>query len=119
MKLFTDQMIAMDVIDSLREAGFDVECTAEKGMSRSDDLEILKYCTDNQRILVTLDEHFGDWTVIKLNKHPGVIRLKVNLANSLMIKDALLPFLKQNIDRQFRNYLVIVKETRVRWIRTA
>lgn len=119
MRLFTDQMIDMDVILALRAIGYNVECTSEKGLARSDDLEILKYCTNNQRTLVTLDEHFGDWTVMKLAEHAGVIRLKVNPTSSSMILNALLPFLEQNKDREFKNFLVIVKEGGIRWIRTA
>ena len=34
------------------------------------------------RILVTLDEHFGDWVILPLSKHPGVIRLKINPTTS-------------------------------------
>ena len=30
------------------------------------------------RTLITLDEHFGDWAVLPLNKHPGVIRVKIH-----------------------------------------
>ena len=118
MRLFTDQMIDKDVVDALRSAGYDVECTSEKGMARSDDFEILEYCINSQRILITLDEHFGDWTMVKLSKHPGVIRLKVNPANSSMIKNALLPFL-DNSDREFKNTLAIVKDSGIRWIQTA
>lgn len=111
-------MIDKDVVDALRTAGYDVECTREKGMARSDDFEILEYCINTRRILITLDEHFGDWTMVKLSKHPGVIRLKVNPANSSMIQNALLPFLSKNYDREFRNTLAIVKESGIRWIKT-
>ncbi len=119
MRLFTDQMIDIEVVVDLRTAGYDVECTSEKGMARSDDLEILEYCTDNNRTLVTLDGHFGDWTVAKLTKHSGVIRLKVNPTSSSMIKNALFPFLENNSNRDFHNILAIVKKTGIRWIRTS
>ena len=119
MRLFTDQMIDKDVIEALRTAGYNVECTSEKGMARSDDLEILEYCTKDQRILITLDEHFGDWTVAKLAKHAGVIRLKVHPTSSSTIMEALLPFLEQNTNREFRNVLAIVKKSGIRWIQTA
>ncbi len=118
MKFFTDQMIDKDVIDALRNSDYDVECTSEKGMARSDDLEILNYCTENQRILITLDEHFGDWTVAKLSEHSGVIRLKVHPTTSSNIKELLFPFLERNADREFQNILAIVKESGVRWVQT-
>ncbi len=33
--------------------------------------------TEN-RILVTLDEHFGDRVILQLSRHPGVIQVRVN-----------------------------------------
>lgn len=119
MRLFTDQMIDKAVIDALRTAEYDVECTSEKAMARSDDLQILEYCQHQNRILITLDEHFGDWTVVKLREHPGVIRLKVNPTSSQKIKDLLLPFLGRNSNRDFRNRLAIVRKSGIRWVRTA
>ena len=119
MQLFTDQMIDIEVVNALRIQGYDVQCTSEMGMARSDDLEILNYCIMSRRILITLDEHFGDWTIAKLSEHAGVIRLKVNPTTSTNIKDLLLPFLYQYRDRNFCNMLVIVKDSSIRWIQTA
>ena len=34
------------------------------------------------RILVTLDEYFGDGVISALSEHPGVIRLKINPTTS-------------------------------------
>lgn len=119
MRLFLDQMIDRCAADVLREAGHDVECAAQVGMARSDDLEILEYCTKQDRVLVTLDGHFGDWTVAKLTVHAGVIRLKVNPTDSRNIQEVLLPFLGRHAERDFHNVLSIVRPTAVRWIQTA
>lgn len=119
MRLFLDQMIDRCVADSLREIGHDVECAAEAGLARADDLEILEYSTKQNRVLVTLDEHFGDWTVVKLVAHASVIRLKVHPTSSQNIESTLLPFLGRYAERSFRNILVIVRPTGVRWIHTA
>jgi len=118
MQLFLDQMIDSRVADDLREKGYDVLCTSEVGMAQADDLKILEYCIQTTRILVTLDDHFGDWTVAKLTEHPGVIRLKVNPTTSSNIRTALIPFLQNNAGRNFSNILAIVKPDGVRWIRT-
>lgn len=88
-------------------------------MARADDLEILEYCTKQDRVLVTLDEHFGDGTVAKLTAHAGVIRLKVHPTGSRNIQETLTPFLERYAKRDFRNILVIVRPTGVRWIHTA
>ena len=119
MRLFLDQMIDRSVADVLRQKSHDVECTAEVGMARADDLEILEHCIRHNRVLVTLDEHFGDWTVAKLTEHPGVIRLKVNPTGTRSIQKTLLPFLERYAERDFRNTLVIVRPTNIRWIHTA
>ncbi len=78
VRLFLDQLIDIDVALSLRMDNFDVQCAVDVDMSRANDLDILNYCIAENRILITLDEHFGDWTLIRLKKHPGVIRLNVN-----------------------------------------
>jgi predicted nuclease of predicted toxin-antitoxin system len=119
MRLFLDQMIDRCVAGVLQKTGHDVECAAQAGMARPDDLEILEYCTKQDRVLVTLDEHFGDWTVAKLTAHAGVIRLKVHPTGSRNIETTLIPFLGCYAERDFRNTLVIVRPTAVRWIHTA
>jgi len=119
MRLFLDQMIDRCVAELLRETGYEVECAADAGLARADDLEVLEYCTNQNRVLVTLDEHFGDWTVAKLTAHAGVIRLKVHPTGSRDIQNVLLPFLGRYAERNFRNTLVIVRTTGVRWIHTA
>ncbi len=119
MRLFLDQMIDRSVAGVLRKTDYDVECTAQVGMARADDLEILEYCIKHDRILVTLDEHFGDWTVAKLTEHPGVIRLKVSPTSTRNIQKTLVSFLERHSKRDFRNILVIAKHTGIRWIHTA
>ena len=118
MRLLLDQMIDRAVAGILRRDGLDVVCTSEVGLATADDHEILKYCVKNRRILVTLDEHFGDWTAIKLNKHPGVIRLKVDPATTGNIVEYAASFFKRNVGRAFDNLLVIVKPHGVRWVST-
>ncbi|MBM4029540.1 MAG: hypothetical protein FJ280_29700, partial [Planctomycetes bacterium] len=91
MRLFLDQMIDRDVAEALRATGHDVESAAHAGLARADDLEILEYCTKQDRVLVTLDEHFGNWTVVKLTAHAGVIRLKVHPTGSRNIANTVVP----------------------------
>ncbi len=111
-------MIDIDVAQSLRDDGFDVQCTVDVNMSRAKDPEILRHCIAEHRTLVTLDEHFGDWTLVHLKKHPGVIRLKVQPTTTNNIKSLLLPFLCNHKSKKFDDQLVIVKPTGIRWIYT-
>ena len=81
----------------------------------------MKFCkkaiADN-RILVTLDEHFGDWVVLPLSKHPGVIRLKINPATSQNAIKLLLPFLRLHSSEKYKNHLVILSTKRAKWVHT-
>jgi len=117
-RFLLDQMLDTDVGNALHSDGYDVLRVSEIGMARSDDENILSKAIALGRILITLDEDFGDWAVLPLQNHTGVIRLKVNQAISDNILAVLIPFLRQFLDKSFANTLVIVSNTRVRWIQT-
>lgn len=72
-----------------------------------------------ERTLVTLDEHLGDWAVLPLSKHWGVIRVKAHPPTAKKVAAVLLPLLAGRGQAEFRNRLVIVSPGRARWIRTA
>jgi predicted nuclease of predicted toxin-antitoxin system len=79
----------------------------------------LETAITGNRILVTLDEHFGDWVILPLSQHPGVIRIKVRPTTSKKVLNLLLPFLREHAQGQFKNHLVILSEKRAKWILTA
>ena len=119
LKLYMDQMLRRDVAQALLGEGQDVMRASEVGQARADDHEILQKAITENRILITLDEHFGDWVVLPLSKHPGVIRLKVNPTTSKNVVALLLPFLRLHSSGQFINHLVILSPKREKWIHTA
>ena len=118
MRLYLDQMVRVEVADALRQLGHDVVRAADLDMARADDHEILERASKDSRVLVTLDEHFGDWAVLPLRIHAGVIRLKVHPATAPNIVMLLIPFLARNANRAFANRLVIVDARKERWIST-
>ena len=119
LKLYLDQMLRLDVAQALRGEGHDVVRASEVGQDRADDQEILQKSIDENRILVTLDEHFGDWVILPLSKHPGVIRLKVNPTTSTNIIKLIIPFLRIHTSGQLKNHLVILSQKRAKWVQTA
>ena len=119
LKLYLDQMLRLDVAQALRSEGHDVVRASEIGQDRADDQEILQKSIDENRILVTLDEHFGDWVILPLSKHPGVIRLKVNPTTSTNIIKLIIPFLRIHTSGQLKNHLVILSQKRAKWVQTA
>ena len=117
-KLYLDQIFRVDVAQALSDEGYDVLRAAEIQQSRADDQQILEKAINENRILITLDEHFGDWVILPLSRHPGVIRIKVHPTTSERVLSLLLPFLRMHTQEQFMNYLVILSEKRAKWIRT-
>jgi predicted nuclease of predicted toxin-antitoxin system len=117
--LLLDQMLDEDVAQALRDLGHDVVRVSEVGLARADDEAVLGRAVREARVLLTLDEHFGDWTVLPLSHHPGVIRIKAKPATTRNVLAVLLPFLERTASRDFRNQLVILRRTGARWIRTA
>lgn len=118
LRLFLDQMIDASVAVALRELGHDVLRTSEVGMAREDDGVVLQKAIRDDRILVTLDKHFGDWAILPISKHSGVIRIEADPATSEDVQGILLPFLAKHHGHDFRNQLVIVRPLGVRWINT-
>lgn len=119
LKIYLDQMFGIDVAEALRGEGHDIVRTSGIGQSRADDEQILQKAIAESRILITLDEHFGDWVILPLKRHPGVIRIKASPTTSKNLLDILLPFLRIHSSQQFRDRLVILSQKRVKWVSTA
>jgi predicted nuclease of predicted toxin-antitoxin system len=118
LKLYLDQMLRLDVARALRDEGYDVMRASEVGQARADDYDILQKAIAEDRILITLDEHFGDWVVLPLCKHHGVIRVKANPTTAKNITEILIPFLSNYSSDKFKNHLVILSQKRAKWIHT-
>jgi predicted nuclease of predicted toxin-antitoxin system len=112
-------MFRAELADILRNNGYDIVRAVEVDQSRADDAEIMARIIEENRTLITLDEHFGDWAILPLDKHPGVIRLKIHPPLTERLVDILLPFLRCHEQKEFVNRLIILSPRRERWITTA
>ncbi|MDR4503167.1 MAG: DUF5615 family PIN-like protein [Candidatus Scalindua sp.] len=81
----------------MRDEGYDVVRASEFNQARADDQQILEKAISENRVLITLDEHFGDWVILPLKQHPGVIRLKANPTTSKNVLKLLIPFYAFNL----------------------
>jgi len=117
-KLYLDQCLRLEVAEALRNEGHNVVRASDVGQARTDDSEILQRANSDRRILITLDEHFGNWVVLPLKEHFGVIRLKISPTTFTNAINLLVPFLKDHTQEQFKNNLVILSPKRARWIYT-
>jgi len=112
-------MLRIELAALLRDAGHDVIRASETGETRADDALVLERAVREERILVTLDEHFGDWVVLPLSKHFGVIRVKAHPTSTENVAKILIPLLANRSQSDFRNRLVIVSLSGARWIQTS
>lgn len=119
LRIYLDQMFPLDVAEALRGEGYDVMRASEVGHARADDRQILEKTIAENRILVTLDEHFGDWVILPLSQHPDVIRLKVNPTTSKNVIEILLPFFRLHSSKEYKDHLIILSSKRSKWVRTA
>ena len=109
-------MFRSDIAQVLRDEGYDVVRASEIDQARADDYQILQKAISDNRVFVTLDEHFGDWVILPLSQHPGVIRLKVTPTTSEKVLELLLPFLRSHSSEQSMNRLVILSQKRAKWV---
>src|SRR5439155_10532027 len=105
MKLLLDQMFPTDLAELLRSEGHDPTRVSEIGLRRGDDAQVLDLACQQDRVLVTLDQHFGDWVVLPLSRHPGVVRLKVHPTTTQNVAKLLVPFLASADPARMRNHL--------------
>ena len=59
MRFLLDQDVYALTVRFLRDLGHDVLPAAEAGLSQSDDLELIRYASKEDRLLVTRDRDFG------------------------------------------------------------
>ena len=119
MRVFLDQMFHLDLAELLRREGHDVIAAAEVMKSRADDAELLALAGADSRVLITRDGDFGDWTVLPLREHAGVVRVETKPTTTEEAAALLVPFLATSSAEELRNHLVILSRSRIRRIRTA
>ncbi len=118
MRLYLDQCLRAELAELLRVRNHDIARASEAGQARADDALILERAVQEERTLVTLDQHFGDWVVLPLSRHFGVIRVKAHPRTTEKVAALALPILESHRQADFRDRLIIITATRVRWIRT-
>ena len=118
MKLYLDQMFSTELAELLRARGYDVVRASDVGQARADDAAVLARAVEGERTVITLDKDFGDWVVLPLSEHPGVIRVRVHPTLTANVAAILVPFLAAHDQAEFRDHLIILSRTSERWINT-
>ena len=77
MRFLLDQGLPRSAAHHLREAGLGAVHTAECGLARATDDEILEYARQHDRVAATLDADFHTTLAIEGADAPSVIRIRI------------------------------------------
>ena len=76
MKLFLDENISLQVIDDLKNTGFEVEHVRTVGLQGASDKKVAEYAKKQKAILVTKDIEFGSMIIYARGSHYGLIIIR-------------------------------------------
>lgn len=110
LKFLTDENIARSVFNALRDKGFDVFDIKEERLYGINDKKILNLACRQNRIIVTHDKDFLDYS---LNKHRGLILLRFDDQSPKNVIKYLISFLRSK-KTGLKNKIIVINEG---WVR--
>lgn len=112
MRWLADECITVSLVRELRGAGHDVLYIAEFAASLSD-MEVIALASQEERLLLTADKDFGELVFRRGQAVPGLILLRIDPGNGLLLRARLLEAVDQFGQGLFGRYIVI-DEVRLR-----
>jgi predicted nuclease of predicted toxin-antitoxin system len=116
MKLFLDQDVYLLTAKFLHESGHDVVRAADVGLSRATDEDILNWCKQNGRILITRDKDFGELVFLR-DIGSGVIFLRILHTILDTVHNELRRILDRYAEEELNKAFVVVEPGRHRFRR--
>lgn len=114
MKFKTDENLAEETAELIREFGHDCETVHDEGLRGASDEQIAAVCVSEGRALVTLDLDFADIRAYPPALHSGITVLRPGLQSPASIHRVLLPALRLLETEQIHQRLWVCDEAGVR-----
>jgi predicted nuclease of predicted toxin-antitoxin system len=114
MKLLLDQDVSAAAAEVLRANGMDVVHAREVALATADDRDILTWCREEGRILVSLDADFHTLLALSGATSPSVIRIRIEGLRDRALADLVGKILDVTTDDLLRGSAVTVKPTSIR-----
>jgi predicted nuclease of predicted toxin-antitoxin system len=114
MKLLLDQNLSAEAAAILRAKGSDVFHTREVGLATADDRDILIWCREKQRVLITLDGDFHALLALSGATLPSVIRIRLEGLRDQALADLIEQIVAVTADDLARGSAVTVSATSIR-----
>jgi len=114
MNFFSDHDVYGQTVKFLRANGHSVTRAQDARLADADDLEILRYATSHNLILLTRDTDFGALIFQQEEYSRGVIFLRIHPATLSAVHQQLLRVLSELTEAEFHRSFVTVEATRYR-----
>jgi len=114
MKIKIDENLPVDLVERFKKAGCDSETVYSEGIEGCSDKYLITVCKKEQRVLLTLDNHFCNIKAYPPEEYCGIVVLRVDdqsKMNVLNLIDKVLPILKKE---DLSGRLWIVEKDRIR-----
>lgn len=104
-----DENIPLQLINQIKVSGHTVSSVFSENISGINDNKLLKICSKNNYILITLDKDF-----VTSQKHKGIIILRLKQQGALAVSSAF-ELLRKTINlSQAKGQIIIVEEKHIR-----
>jgi predicted nuclease of predicted toxin-antitoxin system len=114
MKLLLDQNLSAAAAELLRESGIDVFHTREVGLATEDDADILIWCREQERILITHDADCHALLAMTSATAPSVIRIRIEGLRDEALADLIRQIIDVAADDLMRGSAVTVNTRSIR-----
>jgi predicted nuclease of predicted toxin-antitoxin system len=114
MKLLLDQNLSAAAAEILRATGVDVFHTREVGLARADDPDILVWCREQERILITLDADCHALLALSGATAPSIVRIRIEGLRDEALADLIRRVIEATADDLRRGSAVTVSVTSIR-----
>jgi len=114
MKLLLDQDVSAGAAEILRAAGTDAVHAREVALSRTEDVDILAWCREKGRVLVSLDGDFHALLALSGATSPSVIRIRIEGLRDRAMAALITRVVDKTADDLVRGSAVTVKPKSIR-----
>jgi predicted nuclease of predicted toxin-antitoxin system len=114
MRFKVDENLPAELVELLRDAGWDAMSVLDENLSGTDDDRLNAICTSEGRVLLTFDRGFGNIRTFAPHVHPGFIVFRLGSQEKphvLKVAEQVITMLRT---RACVGELWIVEESRIR-----
>jgi predicted nuclease of predicted toxin-antitoxin system len=111
--ILADENISHRIIEALRNKGYEVYSIFEQNRGKTD-INIASFSLNPPRIILTEDKDFGELVYLHLVKVTGVIFIRVDWKETMLMAEKLISFLENETLTSLTNKFVTITPDKLR-----